>query len=834
VPGVDETCQNIAAKIRKGEKIDMKKYNCYRGALFTLIQIIFSTAVLSGQTLKEIESKRIHLPNGWDITAVGKSLTLGDLPLNISLSPSKKMFAVTNNGVGLQTIQLFDAANEKLLDSVVVAKSWLGLTFSSDEKYLYASGGNDNTILRFLVSGQKLVPGDTIVIGMPWPEKISVAGIASDDSRHLVYAVTKENNSLYVADTKTKKVLHEYPLGGEGYTCILSPDNTKLYISCWGCNKIIIFDTGKMQISGSIAVGDNPNDMCLTRNGKFLFVANANDNTVSVADLSKGVVIEVLGSSLYPGSPSGSTTNSVALSEDEKILYIANADNNCLAVFDVSVPGSSKSKGFIPTGWYPTCVRVIDKKILVSNGKGFSSLSNPDGPSPVINQVEYQKSGKQNIKKEQYIGSLFTGTLSIIRQPDHKQLAIYSKVVFSNTPYNRLKDFISEGEAGNPVPSRVGDPSPIKHVFYIIKENRTYDQVLGDIKEGNGDTTLVLFGEKITPNHHSAAREFVLLDNFYVNGEVSADGHNWSLGGYATDYIEKTWPTSYGGRGGNYDSEGTRDIANNMNGFIWDFCKKYGVSYRTYGEFADNYKPNIPVLKDHFCPYFTSWDQTVRDTVRFNQWRHEFDSLLKTGSVPQLNTLRFINDHTEGMTINRPTPFAHVADNDLSVGMFLDYLSHSPIWNESVVFIVEDDAQNGPDHVDAHRSVALIAGGFVKKGYVDHTMYSTTSMLRTIELILGLPPMSQYDASATPMWRCFNNIASHAPYVCKPINIDLNQKNSKENKWTIISETLDFSKEDRAPDDLFNRIIWAGVKGENAPYPVPRRAAFFTQEESEK
>ena len=787
----------------------------------------------TGQTLKEMEAHKILLPNGWGITSVGKSLGLGDLPLNIAVSPSKKMIAVTNNGVGTQTVQLIDAGNNSILDSAVMAKAWLGLAFSDDEKNLYVSGGNDNIIVRFSIKDKKLVPKDTLVLGKPWPEKISVAGIAVDDKRNLVYAVTKENNSLYVADTRTMKMINKFRLDGEGYTCILSPDRKTLYISGWGCNKIIMFNTEKMQFSGTLAVGDNPNDMCISKNGRFLYVANANDNSVSVADLSKGIILEVLNSAMYPASPSGSTTNSVALSDDEKTLYIANADNNCLAVFNVTVPGHSKSMGFIPTGWYPTCVRVIGGKIFVSNGKGFSSMANPDGPSPVINEVEYQKSGKKNIKKEQYIGSLFTGTMSIINQPDKKQLAVFTQAAYSNSPYTHEKNFTSEGETGNPVPMRVGDPSPIKHVFYIIKENRTYDQVLGDMKEGNGDTSLVLFGEKITPNQHAICREFVLLDNFYVNGEVSADGHNWSLGGYATDYLEKTWPTSYGGRGGDYDSEGNREIANNMNGFIWDFCKRYGISYRTYGEFADDYKPNIPVLKDHFCPYFTSWDQKVRDTIRFRQWRQEFDSLVKTGSLPQLNTIRFINDHTEGMAKNRPTPFAHVADNDLAVGMFLEHLSHSSVWKESIVFIVEDDAQNGPDHVDAHRSVAMVAGGFIRKGFTDHTMYSTTSMLRTIELILGLPPMSQYDASSTPMWRCFSNSPDHAPYVCRPCNVDLNQKNPGGDKWSIISETLDFSKEDRAPDDILNRIIWASVKGDTG-YPAPIRAAFLKETDNEK
>ena len=320
----------------------------------------------------------------------------------------------------------------------------------------------------------------------------------------------------------------------------------------------------------------------------------------------------------------------MALSKDEKTLFIANADNNCIALFDVSVPGNSKSMGFIPTGWYPTCVRIVNDKILISNGKGLTSMANPYGPDPTRKGqvVTYQQGGVEHKINVQYIAGLFTGTLNILPVPGPEQLAIYSQAVFSNVPYTKKNELISAVPEGNPVPQKVGDPSPIRHIFYIIKENRTYDQVLGDMTEGNGDPGLALFGEHISPNHHAIAREFVLLDNFYVNGEVSADGHNWSLGGYATDYLEKTWPTSYGGRGGSYDAEGNRKIANNKNGFLWDNCSRKGISFRTYGEFVDDHKANIPVLNDHFCRQFTSWDQTVRDTVRFHQWKHDFDSLL--------------------------------------------------------------------------------------------------------------------------------------------------------------------------------------------------------------
>jgi YVTN family beta-propeller protein len=364
---------------------------------------------LHAQTLNEIESRRVTLPNGWQLTPVGNMLPLGDLPLNIAVSPSKKLAAITNNGQSDQTIQLVDIEREILLDSITIGKSWLGLTFSRDGKYLYASGGNDNIIIRYAILNNHLSVFDTIRIGKAWPEKISVAGLALDDAKNRLYAVTKENNSLYVIDIQTKKVVSQHPLGGEGYTCLLSPDQKLLYISCWGCDKIVLFDTNQQKITGSIPVGDNPNDLCITRNGKYLFVANANDNSVSVIDTRQKRVIEVLNSALFPNSPAGSTTNSVALSKDEKTLFIANADNNCLAVFDVRKPGYGKSKGFIPTAWYPTCVRIANNKILVSNGKGLSSRANPYGPNPTQkgSEVVYQEGGKEYRIKEQYIGGLF-------------------------------------------------------------------------------------------------------------------------------------------------------------------------------------------------------------------------------------------------------------------------------------------------------------------------------------------------------------------------------------------------------------------------------------------
>lgn len=793
---------------------------------FLLALCFFVVLCSSSQSFQQFEMKQIHLPNGWSLTPVGKSLQLGDLPLNIAVSPTRKFLAVTNNGESTQSLQLIDVVNERVLNTRIIPKAWYGLKFSADEKTLYASGGDDNWILKYAIENNKLVLRDSIKLGDKWPNKISPTGIDVDDARNLLYVVTKENNSLYVVDLKTKKIIRQKNLEGEGYACLLSPDKKLLYISCWGCNRIYIYNTQAGEFSGEITVGDHPNELCLSKNGAYLFVANANDNSVSVVNAGQRRVIETLNAALFPNAPAGSTSNGVALSDDDKTLYIANADNNCLAVFDVTKPGYSKSKGFIPTGWYPTNVKVIGQRIFVSNGKGFSSMANPFGPSPMRKRGQVIWHGADTSTKVQYIGGLLKGTLSIINAPTDKQLSTYSQLVYRNTPYTKDKETKSGGEAGNPIPMNVGDKSPIKYVFYIIKENRTYDQVLGDIKQGNGDSSLVLFGEKVTPNQHKVAKQFVLLDNFYCDGEVSADGHSWSTGAYATDYLEKHWPTNYGGRGGEYDGEGTRAIANNKL-YIWDDCKRNGISYRTYGEFADNYRANIPVLDRHLCPYFTSWDQSVRDTTRFYEWRKEFDSLLALDAVPQFNSLRFINDHTEGLRLGRPSPMANVADNDWAVGLFIEYLSKSKIWKESAVFIIEDDAQDGPDHIDAHRTTAYVAGGFVKRGYVDHTMYSTSSMLRTIELILGMPPMTQYDAAAESMWRSFSSTPNMEPFVSVPAQIDITQKNTAMNEWQRRSEQFDFSKEDKIRETDFNLVLWHGIKGDNIPLPAPKRAAFL-------
>ena len=811
------------------------------------LSLIFLVPALAwaqkGTDLKKLdaalESRRVMLPNGWSLTPAGRSLAVGDLPLNIAVSASGALMAVTNNGQGTQSIQLIDPKRETVLHSIEIPRSFYGLKFSRDEKTLYASAGNDNQILKYAITDRKLVLADSLILGKKWPEKISPVGIEIDDARNLLYVVTKESNSLYVLDLAAKAIVHQEKLGHEAYTCVLSPDRKELYISVWGGRQVAVFNTGTRKITGAIPVSHNPNELILNRKGTLAYVANAGDNSVSVIDLKARKVIEVLDAALYPGSPVGSVTNGLALSADERTLYIANADNNCLAVFDVAAPGESRSKGFIPVGWFPTNVRVVDKRIFVANGKGFTSFANPLGPQPVSRAVRSEThvgEPQRPNSRLQYIGALMKGTLSIIDEPDQAALSLYAKKVYANAPYSKARELKAEGEPGNPIPMKVGDASPIKYVFYVLKENRTYDQVFGDIREGNGDSSLCLFGEKYTPNQHKLAREFVLLDNFYVDAEVSADGHNWSMAAHANDYLEKTWVAGYSKRGGVTEGMGRRAIANDKDGFIWDFCKRKGVSYRSYGVFVDKDKGNIPALDaGHVCRNFTTYyANKTKDTTRVNQWKRDFDSLSVAGTVPQFNTIRLGNDHTHGLAVGQMTPYACVADNDLAVGMLVEHISQSRIWNQSVIFILEDDAQNGPDHVDAHRSTALVVSPYTKRKSVDHTMYSTSGMLRTMELILGLPPMSQYDAGATPMFRSFTATPNVAPYRAVPSNIDLDALNTAYTPSAKKSEGLDFADVDRIDDKLFNEILWKGLRGENATVPAPRRSAFVYVTTGEK
>jgi hypothetical protein len=427
--------------------------------------------------------------------------------------------------------------------------------------------------------------------------------------------------------------------------------------------------------------------------------------------------------------------------------------------------------------------------------------------------------------------------------PDRVTLADYTRKVLAVTPYTDAIKMNPTVPVGSPIPRVVGGSSPIKHVFYIIRENRTYDSILGDMKQGNGDPALNLFGAAITPNAHALASQFVLFDNFYVDADVSYDGHAFSTAAYATDVIQKLWQTYYANRGGMYLSEGSGFMRNSFgnltapeSGYIWDYAARAGVSVRSYGEFVENRSKSasgdviaiesVPGLKNLVAPSFAAFDLTITDQKRVDTWLQEFNGFVQNGNLPQLSILHLGNDHTLGTTPGAPTPRAMIADNDLALGRVVETIANSPYWKDSAIFVVEDDAQSGPDHVDSHRSVALVASPFARRGFVDHSFYSTSGMLRSMELILGLPPMSMYDAAATPLFNAFQATPDLSVYRRLTPNVALDEKNPAAAFGASASQAMNFSDADLTPEEPLNEIIWRSVKGPDVPMPPPRRSVF--------
>jgi DNA-binding beta-propeller fold protein YncE len=397
--------------------------------------------------------KRVILPYGWALTPAGRRLPLGELPRNMAVSSTGKYLAVTDNGQNAGTLQLIDAEKDKILDATGIPSSCMGLKFSADEKFLYASGGNGHSILKYEIVRGKLLLSDSIIPGNKWSDKIVPEGLDIDDKRQLLYVVTGEDHSLYVVDLAKKGSVERFDLGGEGTGCLLSGNREWLYILCRGSDKILVFDTKTARITGSIPVGSNPNDLCMTRDDRFLFVASNNDHSVSVIDAGEQKVIQTLNAALFTGVPSVSAANGLALSEDQKTLYIANGDNNCLSVWDISQPGSGQCKGFIPVGWFPVSVKLAGRKLFVANGKGFSSLANTNNTDNGSKDADHSgppiryHNGTNDWSREvRYIVDLFTGSLSILDEPEDKLLEVYSRLVYQNCPYPRAKELLKSTE----------------------------------------------------------------------------------------------------------------------------------------------------------------------------------------------------------------------------------------------------------------------------------------------------------------------------------------------------------------------------------------------------
>jgi YVTN family beta-propeller protein len=836
--------------------------------LMLSIVVLATTASLAfmdgAKTPVQLPGQRLDgsvlLPNQWSLRPVGRQIQLGDFPVSIAVEPHSRFAAILHTGYSQHGLTIVDLKTETVVTNAPLHEAFYGIAFSHDGSELFCSGASDEVIHSYHFKDGLLTNPQDIRLRSASDVGIA-AGLAVDSERKKLGVANLYGQSVSVVDLGTNTVV-DVPLTPDSlansyetvsvpassvdaevnhygvfpYTCLMNEKQHQLYVSLWGNAEVAVVDLDSRKVVDYWPTQEHPNEMALTTNGATLFVANANRNTVTVIDTKTGKTLETLTAALYPNAPSGSTPNSLALTPDEKILFVANADNNNLAVFDVSAPGHSHSLGFIPVGWYPTSVRVTPDgaRLLVTNGKGVIPMANPNGPQPG------RKSRDETLP--QYIAELLKGTLSVIDLPRSRnefdnQLVVYTAAAYRCSPLKADSSVSAARPEGSPIPLTPGDPSPIKYVFYVIKENRTYDQVLGDMKEGNGDASLCLFGEEVAPNHHQLARDFVLLDNFYANAEISADGHEWTMGAYASDFVQKMWRLQYAHNSSHkyiYPAEGVFPMATPAGGYLWDRAAEAGVSYLSYGEFVANGKtpndpsvPRVKALRGHLDEMYRGFDLDYPDARRADRFLHELKRFEQEGDMPRLQVVRLPGDHTYGVRRGKRTPSACLADNDAALGRIVEGISHSKFWPQTAVFILEDDAQNGADHVDAHRTIAFIASPYIKRHTVDSTMYSTSGMLRTIELILGLKPMSQFDAAATPMFAAFQGKPDPTGYTALPARIDLEQKNAQNTWGEKVSRTMDFTKEDAADDLLLNEVIWRSVRGENSSMPAPVHAAFI-------
>jgi len=815
---------------------------------------------------------RVVVPTNQVLDPAGFQVEFPGRPTDLVMSPDGALLAVMNKD-SLVLIRVRDRAIMQTLPLPKGGHTFVGIVWAADGSAIYTSG-TGGVINRFKIERGVATLGQAISLPGPGGSGNPVpGGLALSADGATLYVCLSRNNSLGVVDIAGGQLKAEIPVGVAPYGVVLNGPTA--YVSNWGgrhpaagdtvattSDTDIVVDpvtgvasTGSVSVVdltqgkeiASIAVGLHPCGLLLSRDASRLFAANANSDTVSVIDTASNRVVETVPVAPEASLPFGSAPNALALSPDGQRLYVANGGNNAAGVVRLgalaggaATEKASQVMGFIPTGWYPGSVRVSDdgKTIFVANVKGVGSLNVPSGREQTGEQVAHNSHDA-------------LGSISVIPVPDAATLARYSRRVAQNNSVWAVPGSLqSKGASGKPVPVplRRGERSVFEHVIYIIKENRTYDQVLGDMPEGNGDQSLVQFGEEVTPNHHKLAREFVLLDNFYCSGVLSADGHQWTDEAYVTDYLEK----SFGGFVRSYPYWGGDALAYASSGFLWDNAMRHGRTFRDYGEFvraeitpaqatwAEIYADylagtnkvqirattTVDSVRPHLCLTYVGFPGKVQDVYRVREFIKELSEFDAKGKLPNLIMMLLPNDHTAGTRPGVPTPRAMVADNDLALGRIVEAVSHSRFWPKTCIFVVEDDPQAGLDHVDGHRSVAFVISPYTRRHVVDSSNYNQTSVVRTIELILGLPPMNQFDVSAAPMASCFTNKPVFTPYQVAPNRIPLDEMNpplaalsGARWYWAMKSLSLPLDNVDEADEDTLNRILWHSVKGYDTPYP---------------
>ncbi|HET7621902.1 MAG TPA: bifunctional YncE family protein/alkaline phosphatase family protein [Gemmatimonadaceae bacterium] len=804
--------------------------------------IALLTALLPGchplggtaSTPQRAEASRLRLPTGASLDPAAPSIDLGSMPLAMALSPDGEQVVVLLSGWREQGFQVVDRDAGRVTQRMEQPAAFLGVAFAPDGDELYASGGNQDMVYRYGWKNGHATRTDSVLLapaeGRRTGRRYS-SGLALSPDGKMLYVAENLADSLAVVDLARGKVVQHVPTGRYPYAVAVAPSGS-VYVSAWGGNSVAVFGAGTdglLTAHDSIVVGRHPSALLLNGDGSRLFAVSGSTDQIAVVDTRRRAVIARLDDGPPAGPGEGSTPNALALSGDGTRLYVAEADNNAVALFRLgaatsgvrSAAGTDSLLGRIPTDWYPTAVLVHHDTLLVVSGKGHGTESNPDGPTP----LKPQSTNSRDYTLGQTAGTLMSVPLEAVTPT---ALASFSRRVAE-----------ANGWSGG---SRAAPSYPsFEHVIYVIKENRTYDQVLGDLPEADGDTSLVFFPRPVSPNHHALAERFGIFDRFFVNAEVSPDGHNWSTAAYTTDYLQKTVPSNYSRRGRSYDYEGTNgggstvadipedDVNEPANGYLWDLASRAGITFRNYGEFVVDdtaedsdgdrrYVGDKPFLRSHTNERYPGWDLDQTDQSRMDVWLEEFASFVKSGKMPALEIVRLPNDHTAGARAGAPTPRAYMADNDLALGRMIEALSRSPYWKSTVVFVLEDDAQNGPDHVDSHRSVLLAISPYNRKGVV-HRFVNTTDVIATIGEILHLGSLSQFDYYGRPLRGIFEANPDLAPYSAIQPAVRIDERNPSGGIGALETEELDLSAEDRAEEDLFNRVLWRAIKGADVPYP---------------
>ena len=814
----------------------------YFGVTFV---VICAAVVCSQPSWREQVGKQqdgtFLLSSGWKLKPVGTQVPLDTLPMASVVSKDGKYVLVLNNGYRPPSIIVIDTATWKEVSRVPVADAWLGLAMSPDGTKVYSSGASHSSVFEFAFASGTLTPVREIAVvpaAQRRPEDfIGDVALSPDGSR--IFAAEMFHDSIAVIDAQTGMVSQHIKTGRRPYRILFHPDGKAFFVSSWADASVFLHDAKTGGEMGRLRLGPHTTDMVLSdrkqedadKDEKYrLFVAAANTNNVfvvSVDDSKQMKLVESINVAMTARHPLGMTPSGVGLSPDKTKLYVACSDANAIAVADVSQE-RSRVTGFIPVGWYPTAVRTLsDGRLLVLNGRGLQSYPNPEYAGPKQTPEEVHKGDARRY----YVGSLQTGTLSVIDPSGDDTLDGYTKTAQSLSPYRDDDLDVQNLPDDSVIVTKPGKPSPIEHVIYIVKENRTYDQVFGAIGKGNSDPSLCLFNESVAPNHYKLARQFILFDNFYVNSDVSADGHNWAMASIAPDYVQKMWPNEYAGRRKVYDFEGHEPSNSPPAGYIWNNAVDAGITVRNYGYWSTNKKQvgadgvqvqdfRDPVLRSITNMKYRGFDLDYPDVERAKTFLEDVKQFEAADKMPQMMILRMGNDHTNGTTPGKLTPQALFADNDYALGMIVDGVSHSKFWAHTAIFVIEDDAQNGPDHVDSHRSPMLAISPYTQRGIIDSSFYNQSSILRTMELVLGMHPLTHYDAGAHPLYAAFAKTPNVAPYGAEKPRISLTDRNPERSATADRSAKMDFDEADDIDDDELNDILWIAIKGTEPPVPV--------------